>query len=409
MMRNLVWVTLHHGVGRAAVFVFFLALPKLLGIETTGRFTLWYTVILLVCQPLLDFSLNMVVVKYTARDDPGVVRRAFLFAGGFLPLLLLGLYLAALAGPWPQDLVGLLLLSFGLSLSLNLVFSYFRGLEDLQVEGVVGGASKLLGPLLLFSMVALGVGGSDPGPWLPALALVGVGIGGWLLFIALYSRRLGTMVTALRSAVPAVRSGFSLIREGLALGAVGLVGVLYLRLDVVMLGAMVGDAEVGFYFTASKIVETAFIVPHILMLVVFPRLVKAQEMAPLLRRFSWLFAALSVVATAGVIALGTWGVPMVYGGSLTRISTIVFALAATVVPVYLGYLYTQVLIVKDLQVRYLAIAAAGLTLNVALNALLIPFYQGIGAAAATVATEILITAAAIVTVRRALPTERSSR
>ncbi len=409
MIRNLAWVSLHHGVGRAAVFVFFLAMPRLLGIETTGRFTLWYTVILMVCQPLLDFSLNMVVVKYTARDEPAVVRRAFVFALGFLPLLLVCLYLVALVGPWPHDLVGLLLGAFGLSLSLNLVFSYFRGLEDLQVEGVVGGASKLLGPLLLFSLVALGAGGPDPGPWLPALALVGTGVGGWLLLAALYPGRLRAMVATLRAAAATARSGLSLVREGLALGAVGLVGVLYLRVDVVMLGAMVGEAEVGFYSTASKIVEAAFIVPHVLMLVVFPRLVKAPDTAPLLRRFSWLLGGLSVVAAAGVVALGAWAVPLAYGSSLSRISTMVFALAPTVVPVYLGYLFTQVLVVRDLQGRYLAIAAAGLALNLLLNALLIPLYQGIGAAAATVATELLITVAAAVTILRAPPFTGSSR
>jgi O-antigen/teichoic acid export membrane protein len=409
MMRSLAWVTLHHGVGRAAIFVFFLALPRLVGIEATGRFTLWYTLVLMVCQPLLDFSLNMVVVKYTARGEPAVVRRAFVFAIGFLPLLLSCLFLIALAGPWPHNLVGLLLLAFGLTLSLNLVFSYFRGLEDLQVEGVIGGASKLLGPLLLFSLVALGVGGPAPGPWVPASALAGMGIGGWLLFVALYPGRLRAMVATLRAAAPAARSGLSLVREGLALGAVGLVGVLYLRIDVVMLGAMVGESEVGFYFTASKIVETAFIVPHILMLVVFPRLVKANDMLPLLRRSSWLLGGLSVAAAAAVVALGFWAVPLVYGDSLGRISTMVFALAPTVVPVYLGYLFTQVLVVRDLQGRYLAIATAGLALNLVLNALLIPLYQGIGAAAATVATELLITVAAAMAVLRSAPIRGSSR
>lgn len=409
MIRNLAWVTLHHGLGRAAVFVFFLALPRLLGIEATGRFTLWYTVILMVCQPLLDFSLNMVVVKYTARGETAVVRRAVVFALGFLPLLLLCTYLAALAGPWPHDLVGLLLLAFGLTLSLNLVFSYFRGLEDLQVEGVVGGASKLLGPILLFSLVALGAGGADPGPWVPAAALVGVGVGGWLLLVAFYPVRLRAMVAALRAAAPAARSALSLVREGLALGAVGLVGVLYLRVDVVMLGAMVGESEVGCYFTATKIVETAFIIPHILMLVVFPRLVKATDMTPLLRRFSLLLGGLSMVAVAAVVALGVWAVPLVYGDALGRISTLVMALAPAVVPVYLGYLFTQVLVVRDLQARYLAIATSGLALNLLLNAVLIPLYQGAGAAAATVATELAISVAAGVTVLRSAPTSGSTR
>lgn len=401
MIRNLLWVTLHHGLGRAAVFVFFLALPRVIGIEATGRFTFWYTVLLMVLQPMLDSSLNMVVVKHTARGDLAVVRRAVRFAAWMLPPASLGLYVVARVAGWPAGLVGLLLLSFGLSLSLNLVFSYFRGREELQIEGVVGGLSKLLSPLLLFGFAALGVGGPEPGPRLPALAMIAVGVGGWALLAGLYPGRLGALVRALRTAGTVERSGYSLLREGLALGAVGLVGVLYLRIDVVMLGALVGDAEVGFYFTAAKIVETAFIVPHILMLVVFPRLVKTADPAQIMRRFSRALAGLSLVAAAAVVGLGVWLVPAVYGDALSRISTLVYALTPAVIPVYLGYLFTQALIVRDLQHRYLLIAVAGLVVNLVLNAALIPLYQGVGAAVATVATESLIVVAAVVVLRRA--------
>jgi O-antigen/teichoic acid export membrane protein len=401
VIRNILWVTLHHGLGRAAVFVFFLALPRIVGIEATGRFTFWYTVLLMVLQPILDFSLNMVVVKHTAHGDLALVRRAVRFAAWVLPLASLGLYLAARVAGWQADLVGLLLVSFGLSLSLNLVFSYFRGREELQIEGVVGGVSKLLGPFLLFGFAALGVAGPTPGSRLPALVLIAVGVAGWALLVSLYPGRVRGLVKAVRAAGTAERSGFSLLREGLALGAVGLIGVLYLRIDVVMLGALVSDTEVGLYFTAAKIVETVFIVPHILMLVVFPRLVKTADPAPMMRRFAWLLGGLSLLATAVVAALGVWVVPAVYGDALSRISTLVLALAPAVLPVYLGFLFTQGLIVRDLQNRYLVIAAAGLVVNILLNAVLIPLYQGVGAAGATVATETLIAAAAAAALRRA--------
>ena len=381
------------------MFVFFLALPNLMGIESVGRFTFWYTVLLVICQPLLDFSLSMIVVKYTARNELAVVRRAFIFGLGFLPVLLLGLYIGAVLLPFPQHLIGLLLIYLGLSLSLNLIFSYFRGLEQLQVEGVIGSLHKMLGPTLLFAFFAMGYHED----WLPALAMAGMAGGGWVLLATLYSGKIRSLFDALKYARSSTRSALSMCREGIALGGVGLVGLLYLRVDVVMLGTMVGPEEVGYYFTASKFVEAAFIAPHVLMLVVFPRLVKATDMRPLMRRMSWILGGLSLVALMGVLALATWVIPFFYDPSLTRISTLMIVLAPTVMPVYLGYLFTQVLVVRDQQNRYLIIAFSGLLLNLVLNALLIPIYQGCGAAISTLITELVITLSAVVTVFRTNP------
>ena len=51
MIRNFGWAFLHHGVGRGALFVFFLALPWLMGAEDVGRLTFTYTLLLLILQP----------------------------------------------------------------------------------------------------------------------------------------------------------------------------------------------------------------------------------------------------------------------------------------------------------------------------------------------------------------------
>jgi len=103
------------------------------------------------------------------------------------------------------------------------------------------------------------------------------------------------------------------------------------------------------------------------------------------------------------VAAIEWVVPLIYGPGFGRIAVLVRALAPAIVAVYLGYLFTQALVVLDLQRRYLAIAAAGLAVNVACNAALIPYLEGVGAAIATVVTEILVTVAAALSALRARP------
>ena len=100
------------------------------------------------------------------------------------------------------------------------------------------------------------------------------------------------------------------------------------------------------------------------------------------------------------VAVG-WLIPALYGPGLGRVVVLVRALAPAIVAVFLGYLFTQALVVLDLQRRYLAIAIAGLAVNVACNLALIPFLEGVGAAIATVVTEVLVTVAAGVAALRA--------
>jgi len=390
VIRNLLWIALHHGVGRAGMFFFFMALPVLLPIGTVGRFTLWYTALLVVTQPLVDFSLSMVVTKYTARADLGATRTAFGLGLTALPLLLGVLWLASRAVPAPHRLITLLVLAFAFTLPLNLVFAAFRGREQMRVEGVVGSLQKASALLVLVGLAAANVGGEE----LPAFSLLAAALLGWLLLLLLFPRWTASLFRAIVAAPPEPERRWPLLREGLTLGAVGLVGMLYLRVDVIMLGVLADAEEVGLYFTATRCLEAAFMIPNILMLATFPRLVRESDPRPAVRRLATVLFALSVVALAALIVIARWVVPAVYGDELGRIALLLLVLSPAVLPVYLGYLFTQALVAAERERRYLAIALSGLLANIALNAVLIPRLGGVGAAVATVVTELAITVGA---------------
>lgn len=395
MIRDILWMGLHHGAGRGAVFLFFMALPLLLPISTVGEFTFWYTALLLVCQPTVDFALSMVIVKATARGDLPTARTALGFGLKVLPPFLATLWLMTLLAPVPHRLVAWLLLALGLSLALNLVFAAFRGRGEMQVEGIVGSIQKLSSLVFLLGLTKLGIEGSD----LPAISLVGMGAVGWVLLVLIFPRRISSLGREFRAVEPGAGADWRLVREGLALGAVGLVGMLYLRIDVVMLGLISGDEEVGLYFTASRCLEAAFILPHVVMLAAFPRLVRATDLRRAVSRLARWLLALSGVALAALVAAAQWLLPALYP-ELARMTLLLLVMAPAVVPVYLGFLFTQSLVAADAERRYLALAVGGLALNVALNLLLIPRLAGVGAAAATVVTEMAITVGAMISLGR---------
>ena len=88
----------------------------------------------------------------------------------------------------------------------------------------------------------------------------------------------------------------------------GVLSILYLRIDQVMLGGMIGDEAVGIYSTAVRLSEVWYFVPVAISSSVFPALVRARERDGDLyrRRLQQLydFLAATALATAVVFTVG---------------------------------------------------------------------------------------------------------
>lgn len=98
--------------------------------------------------------------------------------------------------------------------------------------------------------------------------------------------------------------------------------------------------------------------------------------------------ALAAVCAAG----GGWIMPMLYGDSYAYAAP-AFSILALALPLfYLNYALTHQVIGWDGQRAYLLVAAAALAANVAANIALVPSRGIIGAAIATVLTEVVVTA-----------------
>ncbi len=392
MIRNLGWAFLHHGVGRGALFVFFLALPWLMGAENVGQLTFTYTLLLLILQPLLDTALGTIVVKYTARGRWNSVRQALKFLGKALLVAAAFITAATLLIPGQFPVLPLLGAAILGAIALNAVFSWRRGLEDFRMEGIVGAAHKVMIVIALVFMASMDL----TGPAAAAVAMLAGIVGAWILAGTAFGDTLRQFRLLVVSATDPTSSTAALLREGIVLGAVGVVGLLYLRIDVVMLGLLSGDAEVGLYFTAARVLEASFIVPHIVMLVIFPLLAQSNDVRHLLRRTVVLLGLSGILAAIALAFAGRWVIPQIYGADWARTGDILVLLSLAAPAVFLGYCLTQALVAKDLQERYLVVALIGLILNIGLNFILIPRFGGMGAAGATVVTEIVVTAGAAV-------------
>jgi O-antigen/teichoic acid export membrane protein len=144
------------------------------------------------------------------------------------------------------------------------------------------------------------------------------------------------------------------------------------------------------------------------MAVTFPMLVQTSDLQ-LVRAIGGRLAAAGLVLAA-VCGLGaTVIVPFVYGESYAYAAP-AFAVLSLALPLFfLNYALTHQVIGWDGQRAYLAIVTLALAGNIAANLLLVPSRGIVGAAIATVLTEILVTAGCIYVLRKSVPHEGSAR
>ena len=188
-------------------------------------------------------------------------------------------------------------------------------------------------------------------------------------------------------------------RDVFPLGAAMLISALYFRIDVYFIQQWHGFQPVGGYNAAFRLVEALRLLPAAVMAVTFPLLVQARD-TELLRNVSGKLAAagalLSVVCAAGAPAI----VPLIYGARFDY-AVPAFAVLSLALPLFfLNYALTHQVIGWDGHRAYLVIVTLALLGNVAANVMLVPERGIVGAAIATVLTEIIVTAGCVFALQR---------
>jgi polysaccharide transporter, PST family len=163
---------------------------------------------------------------------------------------------------------------------------------------------------------------------------------------------------------------------------------IYSRIDVFMLGRMNGNAAAGLYTAGSLLSEGFYLVPTAVMGAVSPRLAHlfvsdADAFAEHFYRFLRLLSLAGLVVAMGVTFLAPWIVPLLFGTSYASASMILQIHVWSTWFVFVSSASDPWYINHDMRGFYLLKTTVAAVLNVALNLVLIPQWQGAGAAFAT--------------------------
>lgn len=163
---------------------------------------------------------------------------------------------------------------------------------------------------------------------------------------------------------------------------------LYMRIDQVMLGNMAGTVAVGNYAAAVRFSEVWNFIPVIICSSVFPGIIRAKQRSQreYYQKLQQLFDFMSWMAIVLAVVISFTATPMIrlaLGAEYTEAGGILTIHIWSGVFIFLSVARSKWLIEENMT-RFSSISTSfGAVSNILLNLLLIPRYQGTGAAIAT--------------------------
>ena len=266
----------------------------------------------------------------------------------------------------------------------------YRGLGRSDIESTLVIAQRLFAGGLASAVLI-----ARPSLLLLSVALVVPPVSALVVSLAI-AARLTRRASAGNAELPFTLEGFR--RDAAPIGLGILVSAIYFRCDVYFLNYWHGLEAVGAYNAVFRLVEALRLFPAAVLAVAFPELCRAATLRPV-RRLSVVLIAAGVLAMAVTVAAAPGIVHVTYGPAYDHAAAPLQVLALAVPLFFLNYALTHQVIGWGGQRRYLAITCVALLANVGANLALIPSAGMLGAAWSTVLTELVVTAACILSLR----------
>lgn len=391
-------VSIFHEIGKKALillsgtiiakilqFFYFFWVVKLLVPVIFGQYAVSLTLCLVILYPVLEAGTELLITRETARGNPDLYSQSVYWksgiaiVGGFL-IVGIGSILFHL----PADIVSLSAVLIVCRSLENGNAAHLRGMDLSRIES----RHLVISRSLSFVMLVVTVASS-------AVILT--------IQLAIIYQIAGILVSLILVERPFIfRESFSrfslsrlklVLKEGFPLLLNSIAWLIYFKIDVLLLSAMVNTATAGTYEVAYKILEAVLIIPGAVMAIVLPMLVQADSQQEYRRIFLRSAAIMSV--TGAIVAMLSFLLlpvlfPLVLQDHQIGAVAIYQILAFAIPSIFIAHLTTQALVIQNSRYTLLAITLCGAGLNLILNIPLIQIHGSAGAAVATVVTETMI-------------------
>lgn len=187
-----------------------------------------------------------------------------------------------------------------------------------------------------------------------------------------------------------------LLKDSWPLILSGIVVMLYMRIDQIMLGEMVGDDAVGVYSAAVRLSEMWYFVPIAIVSSIYPSIIELKKTNERiyhenLQKLYNLMVWISVSVAIPMAFFSNNIIRLLYGPEYKGAGPILSILIWAGIAVFLGVASSKYLLVENYTRLSFYRTLIGAVVNILLNLVLIPAYGPIGAAIATLISYFLAT------------------
>ncbi len=181
----------------------------------------------------------------------------------------------------------------------------------------------------------------------------------------------------------------TLLKDSWPMMLSGIAIMIYMKIDQIMLGQMIGNEAVGIYSAATRISEVWYFMPMAIVASVFPAILEAkkrdeEEYYARLQKLFDLMVIISVVVALPMTFLSTLVISLLFGDAYRSAGPVLAVHIWASVFVFLGVASSKWFLAENRQLLSLQRTVLGGAANIALNLWWIPSYGALGAAFATV-------------------------
>lgn len=384
--EKILYLSLGDGISKALYFLSFVYLARVLGVEAYG---------------VLEFSVS-IVAYFLLLADSGLEiwgMRAIAqgkdfreLIGRVLPiktlLAVLSITLLIVLLPFLPNYPALktILLLYGLSLFAQALSLKWVLMGQERFFNV--GCGLALSQIIFALGVFFSVEGSAELWWVPIFKIVAdLVLAGYFGGVVFITDGWGNIPFTLTNS-------FEIMRPSLTMGATQTLGILNYNFDMILLGVLLGPVAVGLYGAAYKPVTAMLAVPLMVFLGLFPILSRTyMENSEFFPSFVLRLQKLTflLILPCGVLSTFLSGqiIEMLYGEGFHQSVVALQVLSWSMVLVVLRGVYRQSLNAIGQQNKDLKCAGVSAAVNIFLTILLIPAFGIVGAATATLLSDVI--------------------
>ena len=391
ILKQSSWLFLAQILTRVIGFFYTIFLANSLGVLDFGLYALGMAYFSIISS-LADFGFNRFLIREIAKDKSkqwellwNLITLRLTMICIFFALFSVVLYM------FDSDknrvsiilLASLAVLPQAIAVTFDSIFIALRKLQLSALASLIGSVSIAV---LGFTLVTQGFG---------VFGAISAIILGQFIFAAtlalLLYRQGGLKLSEVKLSV--LKTALS---GSLPYGLLAILGLLYFRIDTVLLSYMKGNFETGIYAAGYKFLETLVFIPNALSFALFPKFVKLHQENPQAIR-SLMHKSVRLMFLVGIcIAISYYlilpSIIRAFLPSYISAIAVIKILALSIPFMFIHVPLSQVLLSSDKylkQVIYFSIVP--LALNIILNILFIPQFSFLGASWVTVISDVIST------------------